>query len=212
MLGDEDQAREMLRRAIKEAAPRSAERLEAHYGLLTTFDDDPDMHASQLTACLDSLEDFPFDLQLLLALGNYMLARQRLDLAIRAFEAAVRFGRITPTVWHLCEVREIAAICLALALQARQRDDEALGVLETALAAQPNSFRLLRQLHNLYSRQGRSAEASALARRLPDSLLEVGPDGGSAWASPQRLRFDAAEAMARSAPHTATLKPQHAGK
>ncbi len=116
VLGDQDQAREMLRRAADSSPPRSAHRLEAFYGLLTTFDDDPDLHASQLTACLDSLEDFPFDLQLLLALGNYMLVRERLDLAIRAFEAAVRFGRITPTVWHLCEVREIAAICLGACL------------------------------------------------------------------------------------------------
>ncbi len=96
VLGDQDQAREMLRRAVEISPPRSAQRLEAFYGLLTTFDEDPDLHASQLTACLDSLEDFPFDLQLLLALGNYMLVRERLDLAIRAFEAAVRFGRITP--------------------------------------------------------------------------------------------------------------------
>ena len=44
-------------------AHRVAQRLESYYGLLTTFDDDPEMHASQLTACLDSLEDFPFDLQ-----------------------------------------------------------------------------------------------------------------------------------------------------
>ena len=135
VLGDQDQAREMLRRAAEISPPRSAHRLEAFYGLLTTFDEDPELHASQLTACLDSLEDFPFDLQLLLALGNYMLVRERLDLAIRAFEAAVRFGRITPTVWHLCEVREIAAVCLGLALQARQRDDEACSVLEAALAA-----------------------------------------------------------------------------
>ena len=166
----------MLRRAAEMSPPRSAQRLEAFYGLLTTFDEDPDLHASQLTACLDSLEDFPFDLQLLLALGNYMLVRERLDLAIRAFEAAVRFGRITPTVWHLCEVREIAAVCLGLALQARQRDDEACGVLETALAARPDSLRLLHQLYNLYRKQGKSAEALALAERLPPSLSDVGPD------------------------------------
>ena len=160
----------MLRRAAEISPPGSAQRLEAFYGLLTTFDEDPDLHASQLTACLDSLEDFPFDLQLLLALGNYMLVRERLDLAIRAFEAAVRFGRITPTVWHLCEVREIAAVCLGLALQARQRDDEACSVLETALAARPDSLRLLHQLYTLYRKLGKSAEALALAERLPSSL------------------------------------------
>jgi glycosyltransferase involved in cell wall biosynthesis len=164
VLGQQDQARELLRRAIETAPAASPPRLEAYYGLLTTFDDNPQMHASQLTACLDSLEDFPFDLQLLLALGNYMLVRERLDLAIRAFDAAVRFGRITPTVWHLCEAREIAAVCLSMALQARQRDEDARNVLETALAARPNSFRLANQLHILFCQQGRTAEAAAKPR------------------------------------------------
>lgn len=210
VLGDQDQAREMLRRAAEISPPRSAQRLEAFYGLLTTFDEDPDLHASQLTACLDSLEDFPFDLQLLLALGNYMLVRERLDLAIRAFEAAVRYGRITPTVWHLCEVREIAAVCLGLALQARQRDDEACSVLETALAATPDSLRLLHQLYNLYRKRGKSLEALALAQRLPSSLLEPGPDPGSSRAERQQLRFDAGRPTSDRAPYSAALKPQHA--
>ncbi len=211
VLGDQEQAREMLRRAVEISPPQSAQRLEAYYGLLTTFDEDPDLHASQLTACLDSLEDFPFDLQLLLALGNYMLVRERLDLAIRAFEAAVRFGRITPTVWHLCEVREIAAVCLALALQARQRDDEACGVLETALTARPDSIRLVHQLYTLYRKQGKSAEALALAERVPASLLAITPDRG-AWEDRQRLRFDAGRAASDLAPHLATLSPQPVGE
>ena len=189
--------------------PRSAHRLEAFYGLLTTFDEDPDLHASQLTACLDSLEDFPFDLQLLLALGNYMLVRERLDLAIRAFEAAVRFGRITPTVWHLCEVREIAAICLGLALQARQRDDEACNVLEAALAARPDSLRLLHQLYNLYRKQGKSAEALALAERLPSSPIgtlariggrpgKTGSNCGSTRAGPRAIWLPISPPSSRS--------------
>lgn len=210
-LGDQDQARELLRRAADFSPSSSALRLEAFYGLLTTFDDDPDLHASQLTACLDSLENFPFDLQLLLALGNYMLVRERLDLAIRAFEAAVRFGRITPTVWHLCEVREIAAVCLGLALQTRQRDNEAAGVLEAALAQRPNSHRLLQQLYLLYRKQGKSADALALAKRLPSLHFSSGPDQGSAWEGGQQLRFDAGRPAGDLTPHAPVLKPQHAG-
>ncbi len=212
VLGDQDQARELLRNAAEISTPRSAQRLEAFYGLLTTFDEDPDLHASQLTACLDSLEDFPFDLQLLLALGNFMLVRERLDLAIRAFEAAVRFGRITPTVWHLCEVQEIAAVCLGLALQARQRDDEACTVLETALAARPDSARLLRRLFDLYRNRGKSAEAQALAERLPSAQLEVGPDRGAARENRQQLRFDAGQVSDYLTLHVAAPKPQHVGR
>jgi len=145
-------------------------------------------------------------------LGNYMLVRERLDLAIRAFEAAVRFGRITPVVWHLCEVREIAAVCLGLALQARQRDDEACSVLETALAARSDSLRLLHQLHSVYRKLGRTAEALALARRLPSTLLEIGPDAGSAWEDRQQFRLDAGRMASDLVPHIAAPKPQPVGK
>jgi tetratricopeptide (TPR) repeat protein len=188
VVGEQDQARELLRQAIQLAPAGSPERLEAYYGLLTTFDDDPQMHASQLTACLDSLQEFPFDLQLLLALGNYMLVRERLDLAIRAFDAAVRFGRLTSTVWHLCEAREIAAVCLSLALQARQRDDEARTVLETALCARPDSLRLANQLQILDAKQGKTAEAAAESR--------------------PRLRLDAGQPAAVFSPHLAAPQPE----
>ena len=207
-LGEQDRAREKLHQAIKISPAGSPERLEAYYGLLTTFDDDPEMHASQLTACLDSLEDFPFDLQLLLALGNYMLVRQRLDLAIRAFEAAVRFGQITSSVWHLKEIREIAAVCLSLALQARQRDDEARCVLETALAARPDSARLLNQLQSLCGKQGKTDDALTAARQSPGGVLETiaGRNGGSE--NRHRVRIDAGQSVAGPSPHRAAPRPQ----
>jgi tetratricopeptide (TPR) repeat protein len=185
--------------------------LEAYYGLLTTFDDDPQLQATQLTACLDSLQDFPFDSQLLLALGNYMLVRERLDLAIRAFDAAVRFGRITPTVWHLREVREIAAVCLSMALQARQRNDEACEVLETALAASPDSLRLANQLYAVYCRQGKQGEAAALAGGLPAEMRQriagfIDPVGSRA-----RVRIDAGRSAAPCSPHLAAAYPEPVG-
>jgi glycosyltransferase involved in cell wall biosynthesis len=206
VLGDQDQAREKLKKAADISQPRSAERLEAFYALLTTFDEDPDLHASQLTACLDALEDFPFDLQLLLALGNYMLVRERLDLAIRAFEAAVHFGKITASVWHLSEVREIAAVCLGLALQARQRDEDACRVLETALAARPDSSRLLHQVFALYGKLGKSEAAAALTQRLSASVSGVEP----AREDRQQLRIDAGRSPG-DLPHAPHRRPQPVG-
>ena len=202
VLGQQDQAREMFHQAIQIAPAGSPERLEAYYGLLTTFDDDPQMHASQLTACLDSLQEFPFDLQLLLALGNYMLVRGRLDLAIRAFDAAVRFGRLTPTVWHLQEAREIAAVCLSLALQARQRDGEARAVLETALSAQPDSLRLATQLQILDSKQGKTSEAALSGIQAADGSEPV------ARCEPPRLRIDVGQPAAAFSPHLAAPQPE----
>jgi tetratricopeptide (TPR) repeat protein len=142
ILGAHDEARAMLRRAVRSAESGSVEMLEAYYALLSTFDGDPELHTDQLAACLEALAVFPFDTQLLLALGNFLLVRQRLDLGIRTFEAAMQLGTTTPEVWHLCEIKEIAAVCLASALQAQQRDDEARRIVEAALEAQPGSLRL----------------------------------------------------------------------
>ena len=217
VLGQQDQAREMLRQAIQFAPKGSPERLEGYYGLLTTFDDDPEMHASQLTACLDSLEDFPFDMQLLLALGNYMLVRGRLDLAIRAFDAAVRFGRLTPTVWHLREAREIAAVCLSLALEARQRDDEARTVLETALAARPESLRLANHLQILFTKLGKTAETAAVwkrsvAREPPSTSRGCRPAGRRFLSASRRAAARAGQRVTCGAGRSPTRNRDHGAK
>jgi tetratricopeptide (TPR) repeat protein len=196
VLGGADQAREMFRRVLADPTAARAERLEAHYGLLSTFDADPELHASQLTACLDALEAFPFDLQLLLALGNYMLVRERLDLAVRALDAAVRFGEVTESVWHLREVREITAICLSSALQARQNDMAACDTLETAIEKSPQSLRLALQLVPVYQKLGRNAEANTLMERFSIGGAASARSVANAIASGRQFRVDT-----RSASH-----------
>jgi hypothetical protein len=57
--------------------------LEGYYGLLTTFDGDPSQSDQQITACLEALEVYPLDAQLLVAMGGYMQNQNRLDLAAR---------------------------------------------------------------------------------------------------------------------------------
>ncbi len=210
VLGDFEQARTVLRQAASAAPADSTLRLEAYYSLLTTFDDEPDLHANQLTACLDALESFPFDMQLLLALGNYMLVRGRVDLAVRAFDAAVRFGRVTTNVWHLCEVRDIASVCLSLALQSQQRDDEARAALETGLAAHPDSVRLLHQLYLLYGKQGKRIEAAAIEERLPRSLVATSTEVSLPSSDGQQVRIDVGRTSRGLPPHAAIMKPQRA--
>ncbi len=188
VLGAQDEARIMLRRAVRAAEPGSVEMLEAYYGLLGTFDGDADLQTEHLAACLESLAVFPFDLQLLLALGNFLLVRGRPDLAVRTFEAGVQLGKVTCEVWHLCEVRELAAVCLSTALLAAQRGPEARRALETALAAHPHSQRLQRHL------------------AAPDA--ESRPPAGDA-----HFRIDGGQTLPGTAPHYDALgNPCPAGR
>jgi tetratricopeptide (TPR) repeat protein len=112
-----EHAREAFRKAIKIAAPESVESLDAYYGLLATWAGQPFPDRELLNACVEALRAFPFDAQLLLTMGHCLQGRRRPELAVRAFEAAVKFGKINPAVWHLAWWRELAAVCLTRAQQ-----------------------------------------------------------------------------------------------
>ena len=166
-LGQKDQARRAFLAAIEAAEHGSTEQLEAYYGLLTTYDGGRSLGDLQLRACLEALEVFPLDAQLLLAMGNNLQERKRADLATRSFEAAVKHGQIDLEVWHLAELAEVAADYLNLSLQIQGKDDEARRALEEALQGNPGSIRLRRRLMELHVRHGRCNEALGLADQLP---------------------------------------------
>jgi tetratricopeptide (TPR) repeat protein len=166
-LGLQDQARTTFQQAIQAAEKGSSEMLEAYYGLLTALEGDPFFSDLQLNVCLEALEVFPVDAQLLLALGNYLQKQQRLELATRAFDTAVKYGQVDLTTWHLTELAEVAAVCLNLILQMRDLDDEACRVLTEALGRHPRSLRILRHLVDLHVKHGRCQQALEAADRLP---------------------------------------------
>jgi tetratricopeptide (TPR) repeat protein len=163
-LGSYDHAREAFIKAIEISEPGSTEMLEGYYGLLTGYNHDPNMRDAQMRVCLNALEVFPLDAQLLLAIGSYFQARNRLDLAARAFETAVKFGQTNPSTWHLCELPEVAVSCLSLALQLQGKDEEACHVLEEALNANPQSARLLRMAMELHIKTGNADKAVEIAQ------------------------------------------------
>ena len=167
ILGDHEQARHAFQAAVEAAEHGSTEQLEAYYGLLTSYDGEGPAGEEQLRICLEALEVFPLDAQLLLAMGNYLQARGRLDLATRSFEAAVKHGQVDLEVWHLAELAEVAADYLNLSLQIQGEDDRARDVLEEALQRSPDSTRLRRRLLELNVKLGRSEEALELVDRLP---------------------------------------------
>jgi tetratricopeptide (TPR) repeat protein len=127
--------------------------LEAYLGLLRSLAaDQPRM--LQISTCLNALETFPLDAQLLLAMGDYLQAHKRLDLATRSFEAAFKFGKVNLETWHLADWHAMAAACYSLALESENRVEEAQRVLEEALAQHPRSPRLRRRLAEVSVNRG----------------------------------------------------------
>ena len=171
-LGAAKQAREAFHRVIDAAERGSTEMLDAYYGLLTSYDGDKFFCDLQIATCIEALEVFPFDAQLLLAMGNYMQNKDRLDMAGRSFQSAVEFGQVDLGTWHLGELAETAADCLSLTLPAQGKDDEALRILEEPLQRHPDSQRLMRRMIDLHVKHGRRDRALAwVDRLLPDPTL-----------------------------------------
>jgi len=166
-MGKLNRARESYRRAIDASERGSTEMLEAYYGLLSSYDGQSDHRQTQLNACLEALDVFPLDAQLLCAVGSYMLSDDRLELAARCYRLAVEHGQVNSEAWHLVEVGEVASSCLALTLQLLEEDEASQKVLEQAVEHYPQCTRLRRHLINLHIKHGRATEAHQEFDALP---------------------------------------------
>ena len=140
-LKEREKARQAFFQATREAPRGSTEMLDAYYGLLTTFDGQPEFQDQQLSAGLEALEIFPLDAQLLCAMGSYLQVQNRLDLAERSFDTAVKYGRVDLETWHLEEIAEMATVCLALTQQLTGRIEAARNLLLEALRRFLDSIR-----------------------------------------------------------------------
>jgi tetratricopeptide (TPR) repeat protein len=170
-LGDSARASQHYRRALSLAMPGSRDQLEAYYGLLTSLDVGSADRADQLTLAMLALEHFPLDTQLLVALGGYLQSLEQPELAVRSFDVAFRHGQIEAQIWHLPEIREIAASCAAATLVQLGRDDEACSLLEAAVRICPESHRLVIQLVELHVQHGRRDEARQAAAGFPSVVV-----------------------------------------
>ncbi len=171
-LGELSEAIQAYQRAIEAAEHGSTAMLEGYYGLLTTCDSwTADSGTTDFgratTTCLEALEVYPFDAQLLLAMGNYMRAQGRLDLAARSFELAVQYGQVDLETWHLSDLSELATDCLSLTRQLLGNDIQAAEILDNSLAHHPHSQRLIRRLLELRIKHQQLDEALELVERLP---------------------------------------------
>ena len=170
ILGRPEQAEQLYRRTIELAQRGSSEMLEAYYGLLTSFDNRPAQSEVQIATCLEALDVFPLDAQLLCGMGSYLIKQGRLELAARSYEIAATHGQVDPATWHLADIGEVAVSCLALTHQLQNHHDEARQILAEALGQRPESMRLRRQLLELYVKTADRAAALAEFDRLPRDL------------------------------------------
>jgi tetratricopeptide (TPR) repeat protein len=171
-LGEPLKAAGRFRQAVDEATPGSTEQLEAYYGLLTTFDGRLESADRQIATCLEALQRFPLDAQLLCAMASYLQNQGRLDLACRSYQTAVEHGQVNVRTWHLAELADVATICYSMTLDLQGHADEARGALGGALTSRPESERLQRQLIDLDIKHNRRQEALAGADKLPGALTE----------------------------------------
>lgn len=148
LLGSAAAARPSFQTARQVALAGSGEMLESYYGELTSYDGTiAEQRDQQLAVCLEALEHVPTDSQLLCAMGSYLQAQGRIDLAQRAYQTAHLHGQVRPEIWHLGDIADVALVCLGLTLQLQNKDEEARAILETALGeGRTTADRVRRQL------------------------------------------------------------------
>jgi tetratricopeptide (TPR) repeat protein len=172
-LGNHTQAAKLFRQAVKSAEPGSVDMLQAYYGLLTALDGVSDADAARISVCLEALEVYPLDAQLLCAMGGYLQNQRRLDLALRSYETAYRSGQVNPQTWHLQEIAPLAAVCYSRALQLSGRDEEALAVLVETTRQNPDSSGVQRQLLDFHVQHGHTDKALAQLDAWPTPLPDI---------------------------------------
>jgi tetratricopeptide (TPR) repeat protein len=146
-----------------ETATRTDLKLSAYYGLWETVVNAP-MPSNDITKFLvGSLDVFPVDMQLLTWMGAHLQSIGKLDLAVRAYETALKFGKVSLDVWHRLHIREIALTRLALVHRLLGHPLEAMDVMENGLKEIEDTSELSRYLLDLYIAEEEEPKALELA-------------------------------------------------
>ncbi|MGE0757779.1 MAG: glycosyltransferase [Pirellulaceae bacterium] len=166
VLGDQPRAAACYEQSLASAERGTADMLEAYYGLLTALDADRDRDRI-LRLCMEALEVFPLDAQLLCALGGHLYTRGQAQLAQQAYLTAYRYGHVQPQVWHIVDIRDVSAVCYSVSLQLLRQQREAAQFLEEALRDHPQSVRMRRRLVETYIDAGEREAALTHVGQLP---------------------------------------------
>ena len=149
-----------------EATHQTNLRLEAFYGLWETFTPAPVEPNDMTKALLAGLNYFPVDMQLLTFMGSHMQKIGRLDLAVKTFETAVRYGQTSLDVWHRVHIREQAVLNLGLVHRLQGNGREAMRVMESNLDLIEDRSSFGRHLLDLYIVEGQELKSHEFAATL----------------------------------------------
>jgi tetratricopeptide (TPR) repeat protein len=133
-----------------EETNRTDIRLSAYYGLWETLTFLPVPEQEMTKILLSGLDCFPVDMQLLTFMGSHLQQYGKLDLAVRTFETAIRYGQTTLDIWHRLRIREMAVTSLALIHRLRGKGSEAIQTLESNLELIADRTEVNRLLLDLY--------------------------------------------------------------
>ena len=149
--------------------------LEGYYGLLTGYNNDPNLRDAQMRVCLNALEIFPLDAQLLVGHGKLFSNAQSPGPGHQAFETAVKFGQTNSSTWHLCELPEVAASCLFMALQLQEKTKKPASDWKRPWIAIPNRPDCCDWPSIYISRMAKAEQAIEIAQRNGIDLREGDP-------------------------------------
>ncbi|MBC8353655.1 MAG: tetratricopeptide repeat protein [Planctomycetes bacterium] len=166
-LEDHDRSIQFFRHSLQACQVGSPDMLEAYYGIITSLDGKPGQGDEQIAICMQALEAFPMDAQLLCAMGGYLQAQGQTELAMKAYQTTCKHGQINPGVWHVSNIHEIATVCCSLTLQLLGRNEEAVQTLVDATAIDPQSLRIRRHLLELYIQSGQRGDALKQLDQFP---------------------------------------------
>ena len=167
-----ERAAQCYKRAIEHSEKGSTEMLEGYYNLLSVLEKIEGGKALRVPLCVEALESYPLDAQLLCAMGGYLQSEGKPDLALRSYQTAYQYGEVHPETWHLVDMAEVSAMCYSLSLQGCDKNDDACVVLEEASQTFPDSYRLKRQLLNLYLKQAKKEKSLTLLEEMPFNKKE----------------------------------------
>lgn len=164
-LGDWAAARNDYLRLVSETS-KSNLRLEGYYALCDTTMFTSIQPAETTQILLQSLDQFPVDMQLLTLMGKHMQGQGHWDIAARTFDTALRYGQISLDVWHRRHIREMAAVGLSLIHRLQDNQAKAIQVLESNLDQIEDATECVRYLFDLYIAEFQEFKAHDAAAKV----------------------------------------------
>lgn len=161
-MGDFNLARDCYRQMVAQSSKNSL-RLEAYYRAADLFELTSQTPDETVAFLVSGLDLFPLDQQLLTLLGLQLQRQKKTELAIRALEAAVEFGKVAFDVIHRRHITEQAMVALSISHQIAGDNAAAIRVVESHLDTVLQRDALSDRLFDLYFLENRSSDAVRLA-------------------------------------------------